>query len=177
LTKTILKYILPFIIISFICSTSFSQNTVGKLIYEIDDINIKFTGLKTYEESDLKNLLASKSGVNFDLETYMKDVERLKKYYFDNGFFDAEVDTNLVINKKDEEIDLNFIIKQNTRYTYYDIEYKGLDSIEESVRKLVNKPEERLMNTGKYYSKDTIKLEVTRVLNILYNNGYATAKA
>ena len=150
---------------------------VEKKIYEIDDINIKFTGLKTYEESDLKNLLASKEGVDFDLETYMKDVERLKKYYFDNGFFDAEVDTNLVINKKDEEIDLNFIIKQNSRYTYYDIEYKGLDSIEESVSQLVNKPEERLMNTGKYYSKDTIKLELTRVLNILYNNGYATAKA
>lgn len=177
LTKTILKYILTFIIISFICSSSFSQNTVEKKIYEIDDINIKFTGLKTYEESDLKNLLASKEGVDFDLETYMKDVERLKKYYFDNGFFDAEVDTNLVINKKDEEIDLNFIIKQNSRYTYYDIEYKGLDSIEESVSQLVNKPEERLMNTGKYYSKDTIKLELTRVLNILYNNGYATAKA
>lgn len=172
-----MKYILLFIIISFLSSISFSQNKVEIKKFEIDDINIKFRGLKTFDESNLKNLLASKEGVMFDLETYLNDVERLKKYYFDNGFFDTEVDTNLVINKKDKEIDLNFIITQNARYRYYDIEFKGLDSVDESVKKLVYDPENRLVNTGNYYSKDTVKLEVTRILNILYNNGYATAKA
>jgi len=177
LGKIILKYILEFAVIFFICSPLFSQSKIENRVLEIDEINIKFNGLKSFEESDLKNLLASREGDVFDLNTYLKDVERLKKYFFDNGFFDAQVDTNFVINKKDEEIILDFIIKQNERYVYYDIEYKGLDSIDEQVRQLILEPPEKLIYTGDYYSKDTLKLEVTRVLNILFNNGYATAKA
>lgn len=172
-----MKYIFLIILFSLTGSISFSQDNAEIKVFEIDDINIKFSGPRSFEESDLKNIIASKEGSVFDLETYLKDVERLKKYYFDNGFFDTAVDTNLVFRKKDEEVNLNFIIKQNSRYTYYDIEYKGLDSIDGGVRKLIYKSDERLLNTGDYYSKDTVKLEVTRVLNILYNHGYATANA
>lgn len=177
MNKKLLKYTFLIILFSFISSLSFSQNNEEIKVFEIDDITIKFSGPKSFEESDLKNIIASKEGAVFDLDTYLKDVERLKKYYFDNGFFDTAVDTNLVFNRKDEEVNLNFIIKQNSRYTYYDIEFKGLDSIDDGVRQLIYKSDERIINTGDYYSKDTVKLEVTRILNILYNHGYATAKA
>ncbi len=175
--KTILKYILKFAFVLFICAPLFSQSKLENQVFEIDEIKIKFSGIKSYEESDLKNLLGSKENEIFSLDEYLKDVERLKKFYFDNGFFDTVVDTNLVLNKKDKEIILNFIIKQKERYVYYEIEYKGIDSIEEQVKQLILQPREKLIYEGDYYSKDTIKLEVTRVLNLLFNNGYATAKA
>lgn len=173
----ILKYFLKFAFVLFICTPLFSQSKIENQVFEIDEINIKFSGIKSFEESDLKNLLASKESEIFSLDEYLKDVERLKKFYFDNGFFDTAVDTHLVINKKDKEVILYFIVKQKERYVYYDIEYKGLDSIEEPVKQLILEPREKLIYTGGYYSKDTLKLEVSRVLNILFNNGYATAKA
>lgn len=173
----ILKYIFKFALVLFISTPLFSQSKIENQVFEIDEINIKFSGIKSFEESDLKNLLASKENDIFSLDEYLKDVERLKKFYFDNGFFDTAVDTHIVINKKDKEIILNFIVKQKERYVYYEIEYKGLDSIEEQIKLLILEPSEKLIYTGGYYSNDTLKLEVSRVLNILYNNGYATAKA
>lgn len=173
----ILKYIFKFALVLFISTPLFSQSKIENQVFEIDEINIKFSGIKSFEESDLKNLLASKEGAIFSLDEFVKDVERLKKFYFDNGFFDTAVDTNLVINKKDKEIILNFIVKQKERYVYYEIEYKGLESIEEPVKQLILEPRDKLIYTGGYYSNDTLKLEVSRVMNILFNNGYATAKA
>jgi len=177
LGSIILKYIFKFALVLFISTPLFSQSKIENQVFEIDEINIKFSGIKSFEESDLKNLLASKENDIFSLDEYLKDVERLKKFYFDNGFFDTAVDTHIVINKKDKEIILNFIVKQKERYVYYEIEYKGLDSIEEQIKLLILEPSEKLIYTGGYYSNDTLKLEVSRVLNILYNNGYATAKA
>jgi outer membrane protein assembly factor BamA len=143
--------------------------------YEIDDINIKFKTKSIFEDSDLKNLLASREGDVYDLNTFILDVERIKKFYFDNGFFDTVVDTNLVFNKADREVILNFTITENSRYEYYEIKYTGLDSIEQSVREKIFKPEDYLLRKGRFYSKDTIKLEINRILATLYNNGYATA--
>jgi len=177
LGNIILKYIFKFALVLFISTPLFSQSKIENQVFEIDEINIKFSGIKSFEESDLKNLLASKEGAIFSLDEFVKDVERLKKFYFDNGFFDTAVDTNLVINKKDKEIILNFIVKQKERYVYYEIEYKGLESIEEPVKQLILEPRDKLIYTGGYYSNDTLKLEVSRVMNILFNNGYATAKA
>ena len=173
------KYLVCFIVmISIISNDSFSQDENGNnKKYEIDEINIKIKGLKTFEESDLKNLLASKEGDPFDMETYLKDVERLKKYYFDHGFFDTEVDTHLVFNKEDEEVVEHFKIRENTRYVYYDIEYIGLDSIAGDIRELIEVSPDRHVRTGGFYSRDTVKLEIDRVLNVLHNNGYATATA
>ncbi len=157
-----------------LCPELFAQNN-GNDILEVENINVNFQDGKTFDESTIKNLLASKEGEPFDIGTYLLDVERVKKFYFDNGFFDTAVDTGIVINKKDLEVNLAFTIKQNERYKYYEINYKGLDSIDPGVKAKIFKPSDFLIREGKFYSKDTIKLELDRVLNVLYNNGYATA--
>ncbi|MEO8663851.1 MAG: BamA/TamA family outer membrane protein [Ignavibacteria bacterium] len=145
--------------------------------FEIDDINITFKAKETYSEGELKALLASRKGDVFDRAVFIQDVERMKKYYFDNGFFDAEVDTNILYNKEDQEITENFIVTEQTRYVYYNIEFNGLDSLYESIKEKIMRPSDRMLRKGRYYSKDSIKLEEARVLNILYNNGYATANS
>jgi len=145
--------------------------------FEIDEINIVFNGKETFNEGDLKNLLATQEGDIFDKTAFIQDVERIKKYYFDNGFFDAEVDTNLVFNIEDEEVIENFIVSEKTRYVYYNIEYQGIDSIYEQVKEKIMRTNDKLIRKGRFYSKDSIKLEEARVLNILYNSGYAIATA
>ncbi|MEP7147064.1 MAG: BamA/TamA family outer membrane protein [bacterium] len=174
----IIKYLLIIfypLLLNFSCFAQDDNSIIDK--YEIDEINILFKGKETYNEGDLKNLLATKESDIFDMTVYIQDVERIKKYYFDNGFFDAEVDTNLVFNKDDKEVVENFIITEQIRYVYYDVEYKGLDSIVKPVREKIMRTNDKLLSKGRFYSKDSIKLEESRVLNILYNSGYATATA
>lgn len=143
--------------------------------YEIDDINIEFKGIKTFSEDDLKNILASSEGDVFDMLTYIQDTERIKKFYFDNGFFDAEVDTHIVYINEDLEVDLYFYIREKTRYVYYEFEYTGLEELSEAVKGKVFDPNQSLLRLNGSYNQDTIKLEVARVLNILFDNGYALA--
>ncbi len=175
------KILLNIYVISLVLSLapiSYSQNNnydVSK--FEIDEIKVQFIGRKSFEDSDIKSLLASQEGETFSYETYLQDVVRIEKFFFDNGFFDCSVDTNLVINKEDKEIIENFIIKENKRYRYYKIDYDGLGDVDELTLSKIYNPADRLILEGRYYSKDTVRSEVTRVIGVLNNNGYATASS
>ncbi len=171
------KYIIISVFLLITFSSVFSQDKVIIKSYEIDDINIIFKTKSIFEESDIKLLLATREGDIFDFDAYLQDVERIKKYFFDNGFFDVSVDTGLIYKDDDSEIDENFIVTENIRYRYYDIQYKGIDDIDENVKAKINNLNDKKLIRGRYYSKDTVKLEVNRVLNILYDNGYAIAKS
>jgi len=155
---------------------AFSQDD-GSNKFEIDDIKIEFKGEKTFEENALTNLLASRDGDEFSMPIYLLDVERIKKFYFDNGFFDAVVDTALVYSVADKEVIEKFIVTQNERYRYFEINYKGLDSINAKVMGRIFSAPNVLISKGGFYSRDTINLEKMRILNELSNNGYATAQA
>lgn len=158
-------------------NTSFSQEEEKVKNFEIDDINVFFKSKSVFEDSDVKLLLASKEGDIFDPEIFMKDVERIKKFYFDNGYFDVSVDTSLTYNIEDEEVNENFIITANKRYSYYELKYNGLDDLDESVKSKIFNLNDKKLIRGRYYSKDTVKIEMNRVLNILFNNGYAIARS
>ncbi|MBS1517115.1 MAG: BamA/TamA family outer membrane protein [Bacteroidetes bacterium] len=160
------------------CRVSFCQDITSlEGNYEIDEVNIIFKSGSTFQESTIKGLLASRSGDVFDMTTYLLDVERIKKYYFDNGFFDADVDTSLLTKIDDKEVIENFIVTENSRYVFYKIDYTGLDSIDASVKSRIQDTRFSLIREGKFYSKDTVKLESGRIMDILFNNGYADAVA
>lgn len=174
--KEILYKYFP-ILLLFICfsEVSFPQSKNDNINYEIDEIKISFTKTKSFDDEVIELLLAEKEDDVFDHQIYIQDVERIKKFYFDNGFFDAIVDTGLIFHKKDEEAIVKFIITENSRYAFNEISYLGIDSLDEQLKEKIFRPNDKLLFVGRYYSKDTIKLEVSRVLNLLNNNGYATA--
>jgi len=175
LIKKYCKYIFIISITFNSVSISFSQEKNGIKPFEIDKIIIEFKGSKSYEDSEIEQIIATKEGDIFDLATYLKDVERIKKFYFDHGFFDAVVDTSIVYKYSDNEVDEKFIITEKTRYDYYDITYAGIDSVDQSTREKIIRPVDKFIYKGRFYTKDSITLELNRVLNVLFNNGYATA--
>ena len=138
LISKIYKYTLILIIFFFLSGISFSQEEVKVKTFEIDDINVFFKSKSIFEDSEIKLLLASKEGDIFDMDIFMKDVERVKKYYFDNGYFDVYVDTSLTYNIEDEEVNENFIITANSRYRYYELNYTGLGDLDENVKSKIN---------------------------------------
>ncbi|MBK9404033.1 MAG: BamA/TamA family outer membrane protein [Ignavibacteria bacterium] len=169
------KYFFTLIVFLSLVISSHSQDKAENKVFEIDEINISFTSQNIFDPEDVSLLLASKEGDNFDIEIYLQDVERIKKYYFDNGFFNVIVDTGLVFNMADDEVIEKFIITENIRYRYNNIKYSGIENTDDIVKNKIFKSSDKLLFGGRFYSKDTINQEVNRVLNILFNNGYATA--
>ena len=172
------KVLILFLFLSTFSENVFSQSDLKTVNnYEIDDINIVFKGIKTFTEDDIKNILASSEGDVFDMSVYILDAERIRKFYFDNGFFDAVVDTHVVYNNEDIEVDEYFYVRENIRYSYYKLDYAGLENVPEAVKNKIYDPNNVFLRSNGYYNRDTIKLEVTRILNVLYDNGYAVATA
>jgi outer membrane protein insertion porin family len=154
--------------------SAFSQEDDGEL-FEIDNIEIVFLGAQSFETEKILGIMALKEGDEFDKEIYLQDIERIKKFYFDNGFFDISVDTSTQFISDSKEVNEKFIIKEGSRYKISIMNLDGLENVPENVMELILRPGDRLVHDGSYYSKDTIRLENVRILEILLNNGFALA--
>jgi outer membrane protein insertion porin family len=109
----------------------------------------------------------------FDVFQVGEDINRLKNYYEGNGFFNVSVDTSLAVSFENRNVRIIFSIQEGERWMVQDIEYTGLAEIDSLVlQEIYSKPE---IEVGVPYQIDLVEHEYQRVLNILYNNGYAKA--
>ena len=146
-------------------------------VFEIDDVKLVFTDKQSFPDETLKGILALKSGDDYDFETFKQDIERLKRFYFDNGYFDMVVDTSVVFNAATGEVNEKFTITEGVRYKIHNLTFLGLDSVSADVNERIRRQGARLIFEGGHYSKDTVRQEISRVLEILANSGYAFAEA
>ena len=61
---------------------------------ENGDFDFVFVKTESFSESVLKEVLLLPREKYFNSNTFEDDRQRLKKFYFDNGFFDVLVDTS-----------------------------------------------------------------------------------
>ena len=146
-------------------------------VFEIDDININFSGAGSFEQETIRGIMALKEGDEFDYETFVQDIERVKKYYFDNGFFDVKVDTALKFDYRSFEVDETFTISEGSRYRINTLTLEGLEDVSGEISGKILQPGDRKAYEGGYYSRDTLKQEILRIVDVLQNNGYALAEA
>jgi outer membrane protein assembly factor BamA len=146
-------------------------------VFEIDDIVIVFIGEQSFPTETIKGIMALKEGDEFESETYKQDIERIKKYYFDNGFFDVKVDTSIIYDYESKELDEKFVINEGFRYRINELDLAGLEDVPAEIMELIRRPGDVKIHDGSYYSKDTVRQEIIRILEILHNNGYALAEA
>jgi len=137
-----------------------------------DEINITFKNTKSFDDEEIQAIIKTGNAEFFNYDDFALDIIRIEKFYFDNGFFDAEVDTATTL-LKDNEIIANFIISENSPYRIKDMTYTGLDNLPEEIRKAVFNNESYLVKNGDVYSKNKVFGESNRVLKELQNNGYA----
>jgi outer membrane protein assembly factor BamA len=176
----ILKYLFLILILIITSVTVFSQDdddddgdefTEKRL--EVNDVEFEFKKTETFGSGILKDAVILPKRTAFRVEDLEQDRLRLEKFYFDNGFFDAVIDTATMIDNEDETVDVRFIIIENSRYRYENISYKNLDSIPEDLKKkLFIEP---VIKKGGFYSKGGIVAEITRIIDFLQDNGYPFA--
>lgn len=143
----------------------------------VDEVTFKFNdGDEEFGESALSSIIFTKSGDDFNYDELVLDMQRIEKFYFDNGYFDAEVDTSFTYNDDTTEISIEFIITQNKPYKINKVEYFGLDSVTAAPKNQIFTPKDYAVKSGQIYTKSNVNIEVIRILTILNNNGYAYAE-
>ena len=187
-----------FIVIHFVtafalCRTiSISQpSNIALTSLEIQDIT--FTGNTSFDTDILKAMIRTKESPGgiprllhnifgkigaapeyFEPSIFEDDAERLKRFYQDNGFFNATVNDSTTIDSSARQIHLFFSIQERQRAIIDSIRYVGLDSVPPDVRQTIYK--EPLLQQNMPFQPVRGSAEIARVLEILNNAGYPLAR-
>ncbi len=110
----------------------------------------------------------------FDVYQAGEDISRLTNFYESNGFFDVSIDTSLALNFDRHYVRLTYDIDEGERWIIQDIEYSGFDALDSLLfEEIMDDPE---LEKDNPYRVDLVEREYQRILDILYNNGYAKAQ-
>jgi len=154
--------------------------------------SISFSGNNSFSENDLRNVMLTKESPApfyefiyrifrigkpaeyFDPFVFKIDMQRIKQFYKNNGFFYTQVDTSVKYNLEDNEVDIGIQIKEGPASYVDSVCYYGIaDSSKEFFQASKEKP---FLTNRSRYSVEKLNEEVSRVLNILENDGYPYAR-
>lgn len=117
-------------------------------------------------------------------EVLASDLERVKLYYDNQGFFDAEVDTT-VIEFRENRVEVSFIIREGPQSMIRSVSYSGLPKefndqqrerfYSESVY-AADLKNDSTFSVNRKYRTQGLRSEQSRIINFLKNNGYASVQ-
>jgi len=141
--------------------------------YTVNNIDFTFKTTRSFNKTALLEVMYLPKTLQFNADDLEKDRQRIKKFYFDNGFFDAIIDTSVNYDSANYEVNIQITITENSRYTIKEMIIGGLDGIADNLKQSISS--DRAIKAGDFYSKSNIAKETDRILNILQNNGYLNA--
>lgn len=147
----------------------------GAKKYKINKVKIEFRNTKTFSSDDIQSLLKTGTSEYFILNDFTNDLLRIEKFYFDNGYFDAFVDTATLFNDKKDEVDAIFNIIENSPYKISSVSYRGLESIGQELYNKFFKENEPLLKVKDLFNKGNLTQELARIHTLMLNNGFAYA--
>ncbi len=159
-------------ILFFVLYSNFSFTQPKKV--ETGDITFNFKNTESFTDAALLDILLLPREKYFNRINLEDDLGRLNKFYFDNGFFDAFIDTLTSYHKEDNKFNVRFIIIENPQYIIKEIRIQGIDKVPDGIKNDINS--NQIIEAGKPYNKNKINLEKDRILNILHDNGYFFAQ-
>lgn len=131
-----------------------------------------FEGNKFWEPGDLRKNLISKEaflifGGIYNPDTIPADIEALKSYYKNVGFFDVEVTGKPLFSKDRSDVNLHFTIIEGRRYKVREIRYEGNATIATNRLKDNSK-----LSAGEYYNAYPLAKDVRRILGYYGEKGH-----
>jgi len=163
-----MNYALIFFILFCFSGKSYSQ------LLTIEEITVKYTDNESFSDDELIPELGLKESDVYKPAVLGENIYKLQKFYFDRGFFDAEIDTVVKYDLLKEEVFIEIIIEENKHYRIDSLIYSGLDTISENVRKLFMKIKK--IKPGDFYDKVLISMQTGEIIDMLQNNGFMNAR-
>jgi outer membrane protein assembly factor BamA len=138
--------------------------------YSVEDIEFEYKTTETLDKNSILYVLSLQKDKVFQRSMLEEDMQRIKKFYFDNGFFDAFIDTAAVFDTTEETVTIKYIILENKRYTIDKITLLGLEKTNPTVLSAINSG--MILMSGEPYNRTAILNETGRILSVLLSNGY-----
>jgi len=124
---------------------------------------IDVLGDETMDRDQLKRQVLLHPGEIFSRGTLSDDVERLKGYYQDRGFFDVAVDPATQVKPDDLQVDVTFEVEKGGLYFVEDIQIAGNTRTRERIVR-----RELSIAEGELYSRNAVQRSQRRVRRLGY---------
>ena len=162
---------------------SFSENKIN-LIFDIFEgkqskINIiNFEGNLTYSDRYISSIISSqslkfynifKSGSNLNPEIFDFDQQKIKSFYYNNGFFDVQVSYNIEFNSLGA-YSLTFYINEGSRYIINDLNFDQTIAELPFFNKIYKKFNTKIKDNDNYFSNEIINIFLEDLNLLLLKN-------
>ena len=109
----------------------------------------------------------------FDQNLFNQDINHLKDYMHDNGFFQSVVDTTLTFTDDRKYVDITIHVTENKRSAVDSVKILGLETVP---KELIDDIRQRAyLKTGDPYIKKNVVESQSAILRTLMNAGYPKA--
>lgn len=167
------------------------------LIAETDEYELKsisFSGNKHFSSRILSSVIVSKESpfwfwkflnkftnlgkepVYFDSTNIIADINKLKNFYKDNGFFQVNILSEYKLNYRNKSAKLFFIIEEGERFRINEYNYIGIDSGKIGSWLYSKILKQQPIRKDHYFQKDRIEADADRIVTELRNFGFMLAE-
>jgi len=140
---------------------------------------IKIKGNKAIKAEDIKEVIALKTDTILKEELVTKSIEQIKTIYQKEGYFDADVNYEIV-SISPQEVKVIFEIKEGEKAYIKKIIFEGNKAFSDKKLKKLLKNKEKwffsfITGSGRL-KREELENDVNRIANFYYNHGYINAK-
>lgn len=154
-------------------SAFFSKNVISQSM-GIDEVQFISKEKKSFTDKILNDAVAISKENIYKPAIAAEDIQRLTKFYFDNGFFNAKIDTLVLYNEPEQTVIIKFLIAENKRYKVDSLIYIGLEKIPEALKYSIDSV--KIIKEKENYNKAFIIEQKNKIVDMLQNNGYMSAR-
>lgn len=169
-----------------------SEGLLGqKSEYELNEIN--FEGNENTSASKLRSLIISQESPNwfsqflndfvgfgseavyFDSTLISTDLNALREYYYDNGYFEVEFDYDFTIDTVAGEVVLNYFIHEGEPVYFNSFAVTGIDNIHREFQAAINEMSQ--IDTSDIFERVVVENKRIEMLTYLRNKGLMLASS
>ncbi|MBI4432216.1 MAG: outer membrane protein assembly factor BamA [Candidatus Omnitrophica bacterium] len=141
--------------------------------------DVHVVGNKALKAGDIKKRIKTKTIAWWGLfrsgylneDDLVEDVERVKAFYDENGFSDAEVTTETEPIKGSSDLILKIIVNEGKKYVVGDVQINGNSILTTpEITKAVK------MGSGAAFSRRGLRLDVANIQDLYFEKGYLSAQ-
>lgn len=142
---------------------------------------IRWCGNEKIITKKLQNELGIATLSIFDHKAFNQAFHKLKTYYIEKGFFEAELDYKIMPDPKSNEVDIEITIKEGRSGRVRDVVFVNFTDDEKSeiLQKMITKCYNLFtswLTAEGTYNEEAVRQDEFVILNYLQDQGYADAK-
>jgi len=140
--------------------------------------SVAFRGNDSINANELQKEIGTTKGLwpftsgDFSLDTLESDVARLRAYYVSQGFLDAEVGRDFTFDSKNENVSIEFIITEGTRYQVASVSMQGVETLSSG-----DLAERLALRSDVFYTAADLRADARLIRDAYGRIGYVHAQA